>query len=76
MLQDIAFYNKFVGRLQGLSKILESARQRSNNYLELSKENVFWEYDAVALTILYLKFFHDIVSQNSKINFGKAVIMS
>ena len=26
-------------------KVLMSARQRSNNYLELSKENVFLDYD-------------------------------
>ena len=31
--------------------------------------------DAVALTMLYLKVPHGIVSQNSKINFSEAAIM-
>ena len=57
-------------------RILLSARESSNNYLELSKENVLGEYDAVTLTMLYLKGLHDIVSQNSSINFPEAVIMS
>ena len=42
-----------------------SARQRSNNYLELLKGNILGEYDAVTLTMLYLKVLHDMVSQNS-----------
>ena len=47
-------------------RILLSARQASSNYLEpFSKENVLGEYDAVTLTILYLKVLYDIVSQNS-----------
>ena len=41
------------------------ARQRSSNYLELSSENVFGEYDAVTLTRLYLKVLHGMISQNS-----------
>ena len=41
-----------------------SARQRSSNYLEPSKENVLGEYDGVTLTMLYLKSY-DMVSQNS-----------
>ena len=46
-------------------RILLSARQRSTNYLELSKENVSGKYDAVTLTMLYLKVLHNMVSQNS-----------
>ena len=46
-------------------KILLSARQRSSNYIELSKGNVFGKYDAVTLTMLCLKFFRDMASQNS-----------
>ena len=53
-----------------------SARQRSNNYLAPSKENVLGENDAVTLTMLYLKVLHDMVSQNSQINFSDAAIMS
>ena len=41
------------------------ARQRSSNYLELSSENVFGEYDAVTLARLYLKVLHGMISQNS-----------
>ena len=46
-------------------RILLSARQRSNNYSELSKRKCFGEYDTVTLTMLYLKVLHDMVSQNS-----------
>ena len=46
-------------------RILLSARQRSNNYLEPSKENVLGEYGVVTLTMFYLKVLHDIASQNS-----------
>ena len=42
-------------------RILLSARQRYYNYLELSKK-CFGGYDAVALTMLYLKVLQDIVS--------------
>ena len=41
-----------------------SARQKSNNYLEPAKENVLREYDAVKLTMLYLKALPDMASQN------------
>ena len=37
----------------------------SSNYLEPSKENVFGEYDAVTLTMLYLKVLQDMIPQNS-----------
>ena len=46
-------------------RILLSARQRSNNYLELSKESVLEDNDAVTLTMIYLKVLHDMVSRNS-----------
>ena len=46
-------------------RIVLPVRQRSNNYIELSKENVLGEYDAVTLTMLYVKVLHDMVSQNS-----------
>ena len=45
-------------------RILLSAKQRPNNYLELSKENVYGEYDTITLTTLYSKVLHDMVSQN------------
>ena len=43
-------------------RILLSARQRSNNYLEPTKENVLGEYDALTLTMHYLKVLHDMIS--------------
>ena len=46
-------------------RIRLSARQRSSNNLEPSKANVLGEYDAVTLTMLYLKVLHDMVPQNS-----------
>ena len=55
--------------------ILQSARQRSSNYLEYSKENVFGDYDAATLTMLYLKVLHDMVPQKSLIKFSEAAIM-
>ena len=45
-------------------------------YLEPSEENVLGECDAVTLNMLYLKVLHDMVSQNSEINFSEAAIMS
>ena len=65
------FYYKFVDRLQDISKVkipAVSKAIRSSNYLEPSKESVLGGYDAVTLTMLYLKV-HDMVSQNSEINF-------
>ena len=57
-------------------RILLWASQRSSNYLEPSKENALWEYDAVTLTMFYLKLLHHMISQNSSINFSDAAIMS
>ena len=47
-----------------------TAGQKSNNYLELG------EHDAVTLTMLYWKVLHDIILQNSQINFPEAAVMS
>ena len=49
------FYRKFVDRFQDLSKVKNPAVKRK----------CFGEYDAVTLTMLYLKVLRDIVSQNS-----------
>ena len=62
-------------RFQDLSQVKNPARQRSNNYLELSKESVLGNNDAVTLNMIYLKVLHDIVSQNSLIKFSEAAIM-
>ena len=57
----------FAVRFQDMSKVKNplSAKQRSSNYLEPSKEKVLGEYDAVALTMLYMKVLQDLVSQSS-----------
>ena len=55
--------------------MLLSAKQSSNNYLELSKK-CFEEHDGVILAMLYLKVLHDMVSQNPKINLSEGGIMS
>ena len=58
-------------------RILLSAKQSSNNYLELSKKKKkLGEYDTVTLTMLYVKVRHDMVLQNSYINFLEAATMS
>ena len=46
-------------------RVLLSARQMSSNYLQPSREHVLGKYDAVTLTMLYLKVLHDMVPQNS-----------
>ena len=48
-----------------IKTILLSTRQMSSSYLEPSKENVLGEYDAVTLSMLYLRVLQDMVSQNS-----------
>ena len=65
------FYHKFVDKFQDIQKerILLSPRQKSSSYLEPSKENIFGEYDAVTLTMLYLKVLRDIVSEIFKLIF-------
>ena len=56
-----------MNRFQNISKVKNPAvsKERSSNYLEPSKENILGEYDVVILTMLYMKVFHDMVSQNS-----------
>ena len=40
------------------------------------KRKIFGEYDVVTVIMLYLKVLHDVVSQNSYINFSEVAIMS
>ena len=47
----------------------------TGNYLEPLKENILGEYDGVAVTRLCLRVLHDMVSQNSEINFSDAAIL-
>ena len=55
---DMEFYDKFMDRFQDLSKVWNPAVTKA-------KDNVWGEYDAVTLTMLYLKVPHDMFSQNS-----------
>ena len=69
---------RFKYRFQDLPKVKNplSAKQSSNNYLQLSKKICFEEYDGVTLAMLHFKVLHDMVSQNPKINLSEAAIMS
>ena len=74
---DMELYDKLVDRFQKISKIKNPAvaRQMTSNYLEPLKENILGEYDAVIVITLYLRVLHDMVSQNSEINFSDAAIL-
>ena len=70
--------DKFVDRFQDLSKVKNPAVSKAKVYqlLRVFKRKCFGKYDVVTLSMLYLKVLHDIVSQNSSINFSEAAIMS
>ena len=61
------FYDKFEDRLQDISKVKNPAvsKAKVKQLLRAFKRKCFREYDAVTLTMLYLKVLHDMVSQNS-----------
>ena len=64
-MQDMEFCNKFVDRFQDIPKVKNPAVRKAkvfSNYLERSKENVLRKYDAVILTMLYLKVLHYMLS--------------
>ena len=60
-------YDKFVDRFQDLSKEpnLAVSKAEVSQLLRASKRKCFGEYDAITLTMLYLKVLYDMVSQNS-----------
>ena len=69
------FYEQILGPV----KILKSCCQQGEGLTITSsfqKKIFFEEYNAVTFTMLYLKVLHDMVSQNSSINFSEAAIMS
>ena len=71
-------YDKFVDRLQDLS-IVKSPGVSKAKVLQLVdafKRKNFGEYDTVTLTMFYLKFRHDKVSQNYSTNLLEASIMN
>ena len=61
------FYDKFEDRLQDISKVKNPAvsKAKVKQLLRAFKRKCFREYDAVTLTMLYLKVLHDMVLQNS-----------
>ena len=61
------FYDKFEDRLQDISKVKNPAvsKAKVKQLLRAFKRKCFPEYDAVTLTMLYLKVLHDMVLQNS-----------
>ena len=61
------FYDKYVDRFQYLSKVKNPAvsKVKVQQLLRAFKRKCFGAYDAVTLTMLYLKVLHDMVSQNS-----------
>ena len=62
------FYDKLVDRFQDLLKVKNSAVSKAKVKSLLKAFKSFGEYDAVTVTMLYLKVLHDMVSQNSEIN--------
>ena len=69
------FYDKFADRFQDISKVKNPAvsKEKVQQLLRIFKRICFGKYDAVTLTMLYLKVLHDMASQ---INFSDAAITS
>ena len=59
------FYGKFADRFHDLLKVNEPCSQQGKGLIITFDRKCFEEYDAVILTMLYLKVLHDMVSQNS-----------
>ena len=64
------FYDKLVDRFQDMFKVKNSSvsKAKVKSLLKAFKRKCFGKYDAVTVTMLYLKVLHDMVSQNSEIN--------
>ena len=61
------FHDKFADKFDDLSKKKNQQRKRPTitQLLRTFKRKWFWLYDTITLTMLQLKVFHDMVSQNS-----------
>ena len=57
------FYDKFVDRFQNLSKVKNPVDSKGLIISERFQKKTFREYDAILLTMLYVKVFHTMVSQ-------------
>ena len=66
VIQNMEFYDKFVDRFQDKSKEKNPAASKAKlwHLLRAFKRKCLRKYDAVTLTMLHLKVFHDMVSQN------------
>ena len=64
------FYDKLVDRFQDMLKVKNSSvsKAKVKSLLKAFKRKCFGKYDAVTVTMLYLKVLHEMVSQNSEIN--------
>ena len=71
-------YDKFVDRLQDLSIVKNPGVSKAKvlQLVDAFKRKNFGEYDTVTLTIFYLEFRHDKVSQNYSTNLLEASIMN
>ena len=61
----MGFYDKFVDRFQDISEVKDPAVSKTKvlQLLRAFKRKCLGEYDAVTLTMLYLKVPHDMVSE-------------
>ena len=66
-LQGMELNDNFVDRFQDLPNVENTAVSKAKVWklLRVFQRKRFGEYDAVTLTMLYLKVLHDMVSQNS-----------
>ena len=71
-------YDKFADRLQDLSIVKNPGVSKAKvlQLVDAFKRKNFGEYDTVTLTMFYLKFRHDKVSQNYSTNLLEASIMN
>ena len=71
-------YDKFVDRLQDLSIVKNPGVSKAKvlQLVDAFKRKNFGKYDTVTLTMFYLKFRHDKVSQNNSTNLLEASIMN
>ena len=61
------FYEKIVDKFLDISKVKNPAVSKAKvlQLLRAFKENILGEYDAVTLTMLYLKFLRYMISKSS-----------
>ena len=65
MAAQVLFSMFFTKKTRTLMPLSAVSKAKVQQLLRAFKRKCFGEYDAVTLTMLYLKVFHDMVSQNS-----------